>query len=88
MQFACAGHIGGGGQCLDLFNRHIRVGGVEVQWVNEMFRRPLDESIRMIRHRCGGRPLDMLEDRVEDRASVSGEIGHKLSEFPIEVTEK
>ncbi len=88
MQLADAGYIRGGGHCLDLLRRDAGVGGVEIQWVEEMLRRPLDELLNVLRHRCWRRSLDMLEDRVEDRARVSGEIGHKLGEFAVEVAEE
>ena len=53
-----------------------------------MRRGPFDESVCVIGDRSGRRIVHMLEDRIEHRPGVLGQIGHELTEFAVEVAEK
>src|SRR5271155_2578332 len=49
---------------------------------------PFDESICIIGNRGRWRTLDVLKNRVEQRSNASGQIGHELAEFAVEITKK
>ena len=53
-----------------------------------MLRGPFDEGVCVFGDRSGRRIVHMLEDRIEHRSGVSGEIGHERTEFAVEVAKK
>ena len=56
--------------------------------MEQMLGGPFDESGRVRRDRSGRRIVHMLEDRVEHRPGVFGQIGHELTEFAVEVAQE
>ena len=49
---------------------------------------PFDECLCVIGDRSGRRIVHVLEDSVEHRPGVPGQIGHELTEFAVEVAQK
>src|SRR5207249_2323264 len=88
MEFRRASDVCGSRQCLDLLCGYVWISGVEIHRMEKMRRRPLDESVCVIGDRSGRRIVHMLEDCIEHRPSMLGQISHQLAEFPVEVAKK
>ncbi len=88
MLFTGTSNVCGRRQGLNLLGRHVRVGSVEIQRMDEMRRGPLDEGVWVIGDRSGRRIVHVLEDGIEHRPCRLGQAGHERTEFAVEVAEK
>src|SRR5271163_4330057 len=87
-QLASAADACCGCERLDLLDRYIGIGGVDVQRMDEAPRRPFDECIRIVGDWGRRRTVDMLKDRVENRSRGFGEVAHQRAELAVEIAEE
>ena len=89
MEFAGSADVGRRRQRLDLLDGYVRGKPCrDSTAIEQMCCCPFDERVRVVGDRGRRWIAHMLEDRVEHRSRVLGQIEHELTEFAVEVAEE